>query len=263
MKIRIYKGEGVIDSTTWIKKTNYPEVKGQEFEAHKCILLIRSPWDMMWQKFSQKVKETKTILEMATIKSNEALFSSLVATYAEKIHDFYSFWLDCPIPVFILRFEDLIFDPENCLKSLFQFLFEIENLKGTQIENRILTFLKYNKNYTSFLEEFLTGYEVGLIHYTTLQKNITLKYLREDLRRMGYLNEDKYESIKNKQAFDENELKALLEERKAGEREYQAHNAAVIKDLLDKKNQVKKYLVMPYMKINSKNVSVKDDPFET
>ena len=47
------EGEGRIDDSVWIIKTHYPERIGHsEFNAHKCIVITRSPIDCIASLFN-------------------------------------------------------------------------------------------------------------------------------------------------------------------------------------------------------------------
>ena len=45
------------------------------------------------------------------------------------------------IPVYFIRYEDLVLDPEPVLTELFRFLLSMESLEGTVIEKRIKDFI--------------------------------------------------------------------------------------------------------------------------
>jgi hypothetical protein len=47
------EGEGMIDDKVWIVKSHYPERQGHsEFNAHKCLLIVRSPIDCIASLFN-------------------------------------------------------------------------------------------------------------------------------------------------------------------------------------------------------------------
>ena len=50
---------------------------------------------------------------------------------------FHQFWLRCPLPVYIVRYEDLLNYPHETLLNLFKFLLNVKNLKGTVIDQTI------------------------------------------------------------------------------------------------------------------------------
>lgn len=255
-KARNFRGEGNVNGSTWIKKTSFPEIQGQEFQAFKNILVVRSPFDVVRDNFAKKIAETKTYITMNFINTNEQLLSTYITQEIEKIQAFYEFWMESPLTTYILKFEDLIFDPENCLISLFQFLFEFQSLKGTKIENKILGFLKYNKNYTAMLEAFINSYEPAINFLTPLQKNIVIKYMKEYIWKFGYFNEENFEKLKSKNSYSEQELSLLLEEpgdkTSDSKKYYKENNVLTIKFLLDNAAKQKKYNVKTSIVINSK-----------
>ena len=52
-------------------------------------------------------------------------------------HEYIVDQLSTRIPTYILRFEDLIMNPEPILNELFCFLLDVDTIKGTVIEKRI------------------------------------------------------------------------------------------------------------------------------
>lgn len=50
---------------------------------------------------------------------------------------FHHFWLRCPLPVYIVRYEDLLNYPHETLLNLFKFLLNVRLLKGTLIDQTI------------------------------------------------------------------------------------------------------------------------------
>jgi hypothetical protein len=47
--------------------------------------------------------------------------------------DFHEFWLNAKIPVHIVRYEDIVTAPEPTLKSLLEFILNVEDLAGTKV----------------------------------------------------------------------------------------------------------------------------------
>lgn len=248
----------MIDNTTWIKQTWFPEVPGQEFKAAKCIVVVKSPFDFMWEKFEEKIKETKTTLGMNLIKDNEKLFNSFLASESEKIQTFYDYWLNVPVPSFILRIEDILANPERTLTLLFQFLLNLESLKGSQMENKILMFLKYNKTYEAFLNTYINSYESGVNNYSLLQKNITLKVMRNELIKLGYVNQKPGETFREEKGFDEYEMRAALEINEEEEKWLHEHNIIAIQDMIHDYKEKHKYCLVTYLKVNSKKTKLSE-----
>ena len=47
--------------------------------------------------------------------------------------DFYDFWLKAKIPVHIIRYEDIVQKPEPALKSLLEFILNVDSISGTKV----------------------------------------------------------------------------------------------------------------------------------
>lgn len=59
--------------------------------------------------------------------------------------DFHDFWLNAKIPVHIIRYEDIVNIPFQTLKSLLEFILNVEDISGTKVEH----FLKIAVNEAS------------------------------------------------------------------------------------------------------------------
>jgi hypothetical protein len=49
--------------------------------------------------------------------------------------DFHDFWLNAKIPVHIIRYEDIVQKPEPSLKSLLEFILNVDTISGTKVEH--------------------------------------------------------------------------------------------------------------------------------
>lgn len=49
-------------------------------------------------------------------------------------NDFHEFWTNAKIPVHIIRYEDIVNNPEPVLRSLLEFILNVDDLKGTVID---------------------------------------------------------------------------------------------------------------------------------
>ena len=47
---------------------------------------------------------------------------------------FYKYWINAPIPCYLIKFEELIEDPSNILKDLARFMLGIKTVEGTKLE---------------------------------------------------------------------------------------------------------------------------------
>ena len=48
--------------------------------------------------------------------------------------DFHEFWINAKIPVYIIRYEDIVANPEPTLKGLLEFILNVESISGTKVE---------------------------------------------------------------------------------------------------------------------------------
>ena len=49
--------------------------------------------------------------------------------------DFHDFWINAKIPVHIIRYEDIVAKPEPTLKSLLEYILNIQDISGTKLEH--------------------------------------------------------------------------------------------------------------------------------
>ena len=81
-------------------------------------------------------------------------FPELWQTYIDdniKAYDeFHKYWVkgaeERRVPVFFFRFEDMQSNPYPLFKSMFEFIFGLENIEGTFIDHRIRKVLEEGKS---------------------------------------------------------------------------------------------------------------------
>lgn len=130
-------GEGLVDKRVWVVKTHYPERYGKtKFYAERAILLVRNPMDCITSLYNM----VATGSHNRSIEDNDfnkfpKVWSDFVQQDITVWKDFHDFWLDAKIPVHIIRYEDIVKTPESTLKSLLQFILNVESIEGTKIEH--------------------------------------------------------------------------------------------------------------------------------
>ena len=201
--------------------------------------------------FEDEIQSTKTILPMQDVKKNEQLMNKFIYAEGETIREYFSFWLNVPVPLFILRMEDIIYNPEDTLRRLFSFLLGVENIKGSLIENRLITFLKYNKPYTAFLEESLNQ-EDPAKHFTNFQKTLVVKIFQEELGKLGYINSKNYLQLSLKRELTSEDFEALTSLDENEESWYEDNNKKAIKQSQDMQNRNDLYVVSSFLKLNNR-----------
>ena len=108
----------------WILASDFPlRNKDEYFPTYiSCaIILVRNPIDLIMSKI---LKETFTFEEAM------AKIDLLIDEWKE----FYKYWIDSPIPVHIVRYEDLLYEPVEILTEICKFLLGIKNLNNTKLD---------------------------------------------------------------------------------------------------------------------------------
>jgi hypothetical protein len=49
--------------------------------------------------------------------------------------DFHEFWMNAKIPVHVIRYEDIVQKPESTLRSLLEFIMNVETIEGTKLDH--------------------------------------------------------------------------------------------------------------------------------
>lgn len=136
-----FKGQGLIQDEAWVIMTHYPHTlpltPRKEYNVNKCILVIRNPYDSIYSMFHA----------FATLSFNKSLpsddfyrrkssWEQFVAVATTEYKLFHEFWLQCDLPIHIVRYEDMLWDPKSTLLELFRFLVEEDGL-SREIELKI------------------------------------------------------------------------------------------------------------------------------
>ena len=130
-------GEGLVDKRVWVVKTHYPERYGKtKFYAERAILLVRNPMDCITSLYNM----VATGSHNRSIEDNDfnkfpKVWGDFVTQDISVWKDFHDFWLNAKIPVHIIRYEDIVQTPEPTLKSLLEFILNVENIKDTKLEH--------------------------------------------------------------------------------------------------------------------------------
>ena len=108
----------------WVIPSDYPIRESYEYETvdiSLAIILVRNPIDVI---MSLLLKES-LLLEEALKKADEMI---------NKWKSFYKYWLNAPIPCYIVLYEELLEDPTNILKKLCQFMLGIKIIEKTKLD---------------------------------------------------------------------------------------------------------------------------------
>ena len=118
-------GEGLADERVWIVKTHYPErLQKIKYGAERAILLVRSPLDCLPSFFNMLCSGSHnlSIADGDFVKFNRE-WSEFIEEEITVWRDFINFWLGCGIPTHIIRYEDILSNPNETLDELMKFVF--------------------------------------------------------------------------------------------------------------------------------------------
>jgi hypothetical protein len=131
----------------WIISSDFPLRNKDEYENEHislAILLIRNPIDLIMMKI---LKETFTF-EEALIK-----MESIIDEWKE----FNKYWISSPIPIHIIRYEDLLVDSKNILENMCNFLLGISSITNSKLDYAIRNVTEMNIDKIYFAEKIEQG----------------------------------------------------------------------------------------------------------
>lgn len=133
------RGEGVIDERVHVVKTHFPERHGlAPFLAHRAILLVRNPWDVIDSYFNMTLTNShNTSMHDSQYERFAELFRSLAIAEVKVWCMFNRWWLRSPIPLIVVRYEDLLTHRERTLRRICWFLNKQHPIKGSRCEKAI------------------------------------------------------------------------------------------------------------------------------
>ncbi len=187
------QGEGISDERVWIIKSHFPERLGDsEFKAEKVILLVRNPLDAFDSLFNMIATGSHNLsIADSEYTQFRKLWEQFVEDETNIWEHFHHFWLRCPLPVYIVRYEDLLFQPHDTLLSLFRFLLNVKQLKGTLIDQTIREHLTAYSGSTSLVYRPRVGkFNAHFHHYSEEQLLILKERLKDLLKKFGYMSSD-------------------------------------------------------------------------
>lgn len=166
----------------WIIASDYPSRNRLEYnpvDIATIILLVRNPVDLI---MSRVFKES--------IFVEEAL--SKIDSMIEEWIEFYKYWINSPIPVHIIRYEDLTHQTEEILKQLCKFLLGLKSIENTKLEYIIKIALSATIDNSLYAYELQSEDGRGILNEEVLDK-IQRKFqtrLDKILKKFNYEIED-------------------------------------------------------------------------
>ena len=151
-------GEGCYNKQCWIIKSHHPEFPlPKAFNADKALVIIRNPIDTFISKFNLKAGGTQD----KSIHPDEherlrPLFEDMSEMHFTFWPMFYKYYQSLDIPVYFMRYEDILADPYTTFYGVMQFLLNEKDLKGRVIDKilQISTKSKAPEKYLPKRESF-------------------------------------------------------------------------------------------------------------
>lgn len=114
-------GEGVVDpSLVRIVKSHWPERRGwKPVRAHRAILVVRNPFDAIDSYFNMCLTNTHDLsLAEENYSRFKTLWENMMCEEAKLWDKFHRWWISRPIPLIVVRYEDLRNNPAETLSFI-------------------------------------------------------------------------------------------------------------------------------------------------
>ena len=132
------------DNLVWFTKTNYPmRSKCEPFKAQKMVCVVRNPMDTIFE--ASEIKNLFGRNDSLQIKDNLRAdhthwWNQWVDSQSQNMqtnHDFIMISMLEAIPIYFVRYEDLVANPGPVLTEVFKFVLEVASIEGSVLERRI------------------------------------------------------------------------------------------------------------------------------
>ena len=176
----------------WIIPSDYPIRNTNEYEIvdiSLAIILVRNPIEVI---MSYLLKES-LLLEEALKKADEMI---------NKWKVFYKYWINAPIPCYIIKYEELIEDPNNILKDLTRFMLGIKSVEETKLDYAIQKAIKND------VDQKYYPFNISMKQSNNLSDNMLMQFQEKFTRLNGLMKKFKYEEDEN----DNEEINGTKEE---------------------------------------------------
>ena len=176
----------------WIIPSDYPIRNYNEYEIvdiSLAIILVRNPIEVI---MSYLLKES-LLLEEALKKADEMI---------NKWKVFYKYWINAPIPCYIIKYEELIEDPNNILKDLTRFMLGIKSVEETKLDYEIQKAIKND------VDQKYYPFNISMKQSNNLSDNMLIQFQDKFTRLNGLMKKFKYEEDEN----DNEEINGTKEE---------------------------------------------------
>ena len=115
---------------------------------------------------------------------------------------FYKYWINAPIPCYILKYEELFEDPTNILKDLMRFMLGIKTVEETKLDYEIQKAIKKD------IDQKYYPFNISMKQSNNLSDNMLSQFQDKFTRLNGLMKKFKYDEDEN----DNEEINGVKEE---------------------------------------------------
>ena len=173
----------------WIIPSDYPIRDTSEYDhidISLAIILVRNPIEVI---MSNLLKES-FLLEEALKRADEMI---------NNWKTFYKYWINAPIPCYLIKFEELIEDPSNILKDLARFMLGIKTVEGTKLEYVIQKAINLDPDQKYY------PFSISTKQNNNLTDNILMQFQEKFTKLNGLMKKFKYDRDDNEDINGPNE----------------------------------------------------------
>lgn len=139
-----FKGENITDDTVWISKTHYPSpvYNAKVATFNKVLCCVRQPIDTLTSLFHFFVSFTMDkMIEGEFHEEHPEFWKEFIIAQTQHFKKYHDVIIqdakEKKVPVYFIRYEDLVTHPLEQLEKIFCFLLNVESIEGTVIQKRI------------------------------------------------------------------------------------------------------------------------------
>ena len=210
----------------WIIPSDYPIRDSNEYDPvdiSTAIILVRNPIEVI---MSYLLKES-LLLEEALKRADEMI---------NQWKDFYKYWINAPIPCYIVKYEELIDDPYNILKDLSRFILGIKSIEETKLDYSIQKAIKID------IDNKYLAFDVSMKQSENLSDNILTQFQDKFTKLNSLMKKFKYADDEN----DNNDIYELKEDESAANWINEFNNENLIKSVELQENIANSVLTSSY-----------------
>ena len=210
----------------WVIPSDYPLRDSNEYDPIDisiAVVLVRNPIEVI---MSYLLKES-LLLEEALKRADEMI---------NQWKEFYKYWINAPIPCYIVKYEELIDDPCNILKDLSRFMLGIKSIEETKLDYSIQKAVKID------VDSKYLAFDVSMKQSDNLSDNILTQFQEKVTKLNSLMKKFKYAEDE----YDNNDMSELLEEESAANWINEFNNENLIKSVELQENIANSVLTSSY-----------------